>query len=383
MAVMTAAKIPVLQVVHGTDSPFLELSGRYAGVFGRDRFHVTTVFLTGAGSDKAEKLANSDRVIFLDLPSSALSGMKRRAIAPVAELCKVQDFALVIAQRYKALYVAWKVARHLSAPRILGVAHAFGVMDDWGRRFLFRRALRHTWLAGVSQAVADDLRQHCGASLSKHVVALPNCVDVAAIDKGLFPAVVARNVLDIPEEAFVFANVGRLHPDKDQLSLLEAFAQAAPAMPTACLLLVGEGRLQDRLQARIRELGLGQRVKLTGKVANVARCFAAFDAYVSTSDREPFGIVLNEAQAARLPVIAADCGGAAEVVADSGLLYSRREPQRLPALLQQVYAMSADERRALGERGRERLQAQFSLQAFARRFRALEVAAPLWEDPAP
>jgi hypothetical protein len=110
--------------------------------------------------------------------------------------------------------------------------------------------------------------------------------------------------------------------------------------------------------------------------------FAAFDAYVSTSDREPFGIVLNEAQAARVPVIAADCGGAGEVVADSGLLYSRAQPEQLDARLLQLYRMSADARRALGERGHARLQQEYSLAAFAERFKRLEAVQALWEHDA-
>src|SRR5690606_34950977 len=148
------------------------------------------------------------------------------------------------------------------------------------------------------------------------IVALPNCVDAAALTGGQLPKAIARKVLDLPEDAFVFGNVGRLHPDKDQPALLEAFARVAAEMPAACLLLVGGGRLQHALQARITELDLGQRVRLAGRVDQAWRFFAAFDAYVSSADREPFGLVLTEAQAARLPVIAADCGGAAEVVGD-------------------------------------------------------------------
>jgi hypothetical protein len=377
-----AVKIPILQIVHGTDSPFLELAGRYAGVFDRERFEVTTVFLTGADDARVQKLANSDRVLCLGLSSRDLAGMKRAAIKPVRELCLQTDYALIIAQRYKALYVAWQVAKHMSKPRVLGVAHAFGVMDSWGRRLLFRMHRQYTWLAGVSQSVADDMKADCGAGLADRIVSLPNCVDTAALDKGLFPKAVARNVLDLPEQAFVFGNVGRLHPDKDPLSLVDAFARAATDMPDACLVLIGEGRLRDPLQARIAALGLQSRVRLLGKVANAWRLFAAFDAYVSTSDREPFGIVLNEAQAARVPVIAADCGGAGEVVADSGLLYSRAQPEQLDARLLQLYRMSADARRALGERGHARLQQEYSLAAFAERFKRLEAVQALWEHDA-
>lgn len=368
-----AVRTPVLQLVHGTDSPFLELAGRYAAVFDREHFEVTTVFLTGADDARVQKLASSEHVICLQLSSRDLAGMKRAAIKPVRELCMKTDYALVIAQRYKALYVAWQVAKHLSTPRVLGVAHAFGVMDSWGRRMLFRMHREYTWIAGVSQAVADDLKSDCGIGLAEHITSLPNCVDVAALEKGIFPKAVARNVLDLPEQGFVFANVGRLHPDKDPLALLHAFAHVADEMPDACLVWLGDGRLRDELKAGIAALGLQQRVRLLGNVPGAWRLFAAFDVYVSSSDREPFGIVLNEAQAARIPVVAADCGGAGEVVGDSGLLYSRAEPEQLQQRLLQIYRMGIEERRALGEKGYARLQAEYSLPAFARRLRLLDV----------
>lgn len=367
--------IPVLQIVHGTNSPFLELAGLYARALTDVGCRVTTVFLCDADTEMARKTAASEDVHFLNLPASALSGLKGRAVAPVAELCRERDFALIVAHRYKPLFVAWRVARHLSQPRILGVMHALGVMAPQVRRRLFRWQRRKTWLAGVSQAVADDLRADLGTVADERVLALANAVDVGRLQKQLWPRAVVRKVLDVPDDAFVFANVGRLHPDKDQTALLEAFAQAVDTMPKAVLLLFGEGRLHENLQQRIQVLNLQQRVKLMGRVDQAARLFAAFDAYVSTSDREPFGIVLNEAQTAAVPIIAADCGGAAEVVADSGWLYSRQEPQQLAVLMQRLHDLPEAERQALGERGRERLKAVFSPPAFHQRLQALPPVA--------
>lgn len=75
-------------------------------------------------------------------------------------------------------------------------------------------------------------------------------------------------------------------------------------------------------------------------------------------------MVLTEAQAAKVPVIAADCGGAGEVVADSGFQFSRQEPHALSALLRKVYEMSADQRQEIGEQGYARLEQRFSIPAF-------------------
>lgn len=371
-------KTPVLQIVHGTDSPFLELAGHYAAAFERDVFSVTTVFLSGEDNARVRQLANSDEVFCLCLSSADLAGLKRTAVKAVRALCQQRAYQLIIAQRYKALYVAWQVARFLPAPRILGVAHAFGVMKPWGRRALFRRHRRYTWLAGVSRAVCDDLLAACPASLADHIVCLQNCVDSDRLVAGMLDRHAARRKLQLSQDSFVFANVGRLHPDKDQLSLLEAFGRVAQDMPNACLVLVGEGRLRVSLEARIRALALEKQVHLSGRIDDAWRLFRAFDVYVSSSDREPFGIVLNEAQAAAIPIIAADCGGAAEVLADTGCLYSRAGARQLDQALLRVYRMSEEERRVLGERGQARLLREYSRQAFAERLRQLAVVAPLF-----
>src|SRR5690606_10573236 len=104
----------------------------------------------------------------------------------------------------------------------------------------------------------------------------------------------------------MIANVGRLHPDKDQALLIRAFARIADRFPEADLWLVGRGRLEQPLRQLAAQLGVGERVKLPGFVAGVQNLYSAFDLYVSSSHREPFGMVLLEAMAAGVPVLASD-----------------------------------------------------------------------------
>src|SRR5690606_20813629 len=145
---------------------------------------------------------------------------------------------------------------------------------------------------------------------------------------------VAREHLGLPQDAWVVGNVGRLHPDKDQSTLICGFAQALPQLPTGSLLaIMGSGRLEASLKALAAELGVAEQVYFLGQVANGRRYFKAFDVFTLTSDHEPFGMVLLEAMAAGVPVIASDCGGAREVVVGVGSLFPLGNKECLAHLL--------------------------------------------------
>lgn len=353
----------VLQVMHAPKQPFLDLGRHYSAALESAGVLVTTVFLTGAQPPETESRVGSSEVIYLELPKKALRGMKIGAIREIARLCKRVRPRLIIAQRYKPFYVAL-LATSFSKIPVIGVAHAFNVMDLASRRLLFRLMARRAWMIGVSESVARDVVEYCGQSSASRVLALHNCVDVPELESALLGRAEARKRLGLPEAAFVFGNVGRLHKEKDPIGLLRAFAAVADGMPDAHLVYIGEGVLRMELEQTISDLGLQGQAHVLGPVPGAAALFRAFDVYVSNSDREPFGMVLTEAQAARVPIVAADCGGAGEVVAGSGLQFSRAEPHRLSQLLREVYGLSSSELQEIGAQGHVRLIERFSIPAF-------------------
>lgn len=362
----------VLQFCHGYDGPFLDCARQYAALFAGTRYKVCTVYLTGAPSAEVEAGSASDEVIFLDYSSRQVRGLKLRAIADFRRIAASRDFAVCIAHRFKPIYVALLG----SQLPVIGVHHAFG---DYKRRTrqlfanLFRKRLA---LLGVSDAVRDDMRACLPGWPGERIETLYNRIDIAAVQAEQVSREAARAHLGLPQSAWVVGNVGRLHPDKDQATLIRGFAQALPQLPAGSLLaIMGSGKLEASLKHLAAELGVTESVRFLGQVAGGRRYFQAFDLFALSSDHEPFGMVLLEAMAAGVPVIGTDCGGGREVVQGVGELFPLGDAAALAGALQRQ-AQSRD-LPALRERLQTHLQQRFSDAVVRERFWSLPLRAML------
>lgn len=101
----------------------------------------------------------------------------------------------------------------------------------------------------------------------------------------------------------VYLNVGRLHRQKNQSFLLDAFAEVAKTDPDATLLVVGTGELGADLKEKAHSHDLGERVRWLGARTDVAELYWAADVFLLPSLYEGFPFTLIEAQAAGLPCV--------------------------------------------------------------------------------
>ena len=356
-----AAQPWVLQFCHGYDGPFLDCARQYAALFQGTSYKVCTVYLTGEPSAAVERGSASDEVIFLGYDSRAVRGLKLGAMRRLREIVAGRDFRLCIAHRFKPIYIALLATR---LP-VIGVHHAFGVYSRPMRRWFINRFRSRLLLLGVSNAVRDEMRAQLPGWEAQRIETLYNRIDIAAVQAEQVSRAAAREALGLPQDAWVVGNVGRLHPDKDQATLIRGFAQALPQLPAGSLLaIMGSGRLEQSLRQLADELGVADRVRFLGQVPQGRRYFKAFDVFALSSDHEPFGMVLLEALAAGVPLIGTDCGGGREVVEGVGGLFPLGDA---PALARELVARVRADRPELERRLRER----FSDEAARAAFRAL------------
>jgi glycosyltransferase involved in cell wall biosynthesis len=154
-----------------------------------------------------------------------------------------------------------------------------------------------------------------------------------------------RRELGVPEGAPVFAFVARLFDGKGHADALHAFARVTRDVPSARLVIAGDGPLREPLSALVHELGLDERALLLGHRRDVPAILTASDVFVHPSREEPFGLSILEAMSAGLPPIAYREGGPAETIGEGGVLV---EPGDVPGLADAMTRLALD--RALRER---------------------------------
>ena len=316
----------VLQICHCYYPPFLDCARQYSRLFAGTEYKVVTVYLTGEPSEEVAKATCSDEVIFLGYKSSQLRGLKLKAIAEIRKILARGNFKFCIAHRSKPTYVAL-LASQLP---VISIHHNYDDFGRFTRRLLVNLIRKRLLLLGVSDSVRDEMR----ASLPKwphdQIETLYNRIDVAPVQSQFISKEAARTFLGLPQDSWIVGNVGRLHHDKDQSTLLRGFKKALPDLPASSLLVImGKGPLEKKLKQLAIDLGIAEKVVFTGNVPDGKKYFKAFDVFALTSDHEPFGMVLLEAMAAGLPLICSDCGGGAEVVRDVGQLFPLGDAEAL------------------------------------------------------
>lgn len=221
-----------------------------------------------------------------------------------------------------------------------------------------------------SQQVANSLRKRGLLSSEKSRV-IPNGVDIASLSAPTDERFRIRNQLGLAPTEFVWLAIGRLLPQKDYPTLLEAFQPLATA--PARLLIAGRGPLLDELQEQAQQLGIASQVTFLGVRDDIAALLAAADGFVLSSAWEGMPNVVMEALAAARPVVATQVGGVSELVetGKSGLLVPASDPGALSQGMQQLMRLSLERRQQMGLRGRDHVAAHYSLGAMADRWMAL------------
>lgn len=170
--------------------------------------------------------------------------------------------------------------------------------------------------------------------------------------KSFFPREVSR----------VVVAAGRLSPEKGFAVLVDAAAR----VPEAGFVLFGEGPERAALEARVAELGIGERFRLPGFTKELDKLLPWAHVLAQSSFTEGLPNVVLEASAAGVPVVATAVGGTPEVLADGETGYLV-PPNDAGAIAARVTQLLGDEalRQRMGERGRVRMRELFSFDAQA------------------
>jgi len=171
-----------------------------------------------------------------------------------------------------------------------------------------------TSVVAPSRSIARLIRER---GVITPVKEIPTGVDTGFFSKGQGKKF--REEFGIPRDALVIGHLGRLAPEKNLLFLARAISDSMADLPRLRFLVIGQGPSEDEIIRIFREKKLDDRLIMAGKqTGNRLRdAYHAMDLFVFASKSETQGMVITEAMAAGLPVIAIDAPGAREVVSNS------------------------------------------------------------------
>jgi glycosyltransferase involved in cell wall biosynthesis len=280
----------------------------------KDRF-LPVVALGGTGEKDADtgvlaqKLAEVGiRTIFIKSFMRDFSfGKDMKAVGELKEIFKKEKPDIVHLNSSKAGLMGAFAARLAGVPRIVFTAHGWPFREKrsiWGRAFLWAASYATGLLSNTVICVSKyDLKQ-AKKMPGVRAVCIYNGI---AMQMPFGSGEKIRSAF--PAGAKITGTVGELVKNKNQIALVEK-AKKDASMHVA---IVGEGEERTSLEAKIKEYGLENRVKLFGFMpAN--EVLKGFDAFALPSLKEGLPYVLLEAKAAGLPIVANRTGGVGEIL---------------------------------------------------------------------
>lgn len=273
--------------------------------------------------------------------------------------------------------LASRAAHPRSTAVVWNIRHSLDDLD--GETARVRAAIRSgRSLSGFPAAVVYNSKiaalQHESYGYSpKHRHVIPNGFDADLFAPSRESREWLRSELGVPQETMLVGHVGRFHPSKDHAGFLQAAREVLSLGREVHFVLAGQG--VDGSNPEFVRLTSGDAllppVHALGVRSDIPRIAAGLDLLVVSSVAEAFPNVLGEAMACGVPCVTTDVGDSAWIVGDTGLVVAPRSPEKLAAAIVEMLALSAAERRMLGERARARVMSEFSLARMAAEFEAL------------
>jgi len=216
-------------------------------------------------------------------------------------------------------------------------------------------------IVAPSPTIRELMRSY---NISTWTETLPNAIDLSRFQSAQPEA---RCSLGWPEQACVAMYAGRIGKEKNLDFWLRAFAAVARHHPEACCALVGDGPELVNLQRLARELRLGERVFFCGPVAyeDMPKYYAAADFFAISSTTEVKPLVVLEALASGLPVLAVSACGTQDTLTHDQDGWLTPEDQR--AFEQGWLALLDPERRGRLSAAARNTASEYSIQAYVRR----------------
>jgi glycosyltransferase involved in cell wall biosynthesis len=331
-------------------------------------------YLHGEDDGNNAMASLADQVIYLNLAKRKVTWRSPGTVQMIRDIIDSQEVDLLDLHMWRAMPIG-ALAAAFSRRKVASVAVFHGVKDHLSLRmkllyyFVLRRMDR---IVSVSEGGLADIRSLFWGIQEDKLRAIPNGLDLS-----LFQQAEAGDRAELFGDQLahrrIFITISRLAEKKNLDRLIQAVGQVNGDHPRLGLVIAGDGMLRRKLEARVKECGLDDRVIFLGYRKDVPALLKSADVYVIPSLREGLPRSLVEAMAAGKPVLASRINGHEEVVVDGphGRLFDPYSVDEMADGLRYFMGLDAASLRAQGDAAQAHVETHFNRDVMKARYRQL------------
>ena len=247
------------------------------------------------------------------------------------KVIKREKIDLLHCQGFLSSFLGYSLSKLTKTPYIITVQRL-----EENKGFLRKLVYKNAKVCIAASSAIKKYFEEIGCS---NIEIIPNGVELKRLQG--FDRQRSRDKLGIKNE-FLIMIIARLEKVKGIEYLIKALKQDELFTINYKLFIIGDGSERKNLERLVKNLGLQNRVKFFGEISNkkIPEHLAAADCFVLPSLREGFGIVILEAQAARVPVIGTNIGGIRDIIEDgkTGILVEPKNSEGIALTLIKIHS---------------------------------------------
>ncbi|MEN3294754.1 MAG: hypothetical protein V7642_4007 [Burkholderiales bacterium] len=361
----------ILHVITGLEVGGAEMAlYRLILEFRGSQYTHTVIALTSEGGMRPHFVESGIKLIVLDVRRSPISQILR-----LYRLVRALRPDIVHTWMYHADFFGGLAARIAGIRNVIWGLRTTDVDGGCARATALVRRL----CASLSRRVPHTIVCVAEAARRSHsligydtarMVVIGNGFDLSVLTSSQFERSQLRAQCGFDADDIVLGTLGRFNLDKDHANFVQAAGQLARRHDRLRFLMVGKDldRGNTDLMRWIDATGYADRFVLLGERADAAVCLSAMDIFCLSSRTEAFPNVVGEAMALGLPCVATDVGDVAVLMADTGVLVPKANPDALAQGVAQLLTLGPDYRKQMGERARERIRATYTMACVRQQF---------------
>jgi len=330
----------------------------------KERYKVIFIYLSGYGVEK-NLIKEAGYEVFYLSNLEMINAFRFSILFRLVKILKENNIDILHCHRHKPSFYGALAKRFAKTPVVLSHVHGLSRTRNIGRKllnsFLFKKFDK---IIGCAESVRNDILKNNPSIAQEKVIALENSVDLERFADVPITKIEAKSKLaDVPVEAFVYGTVARFGLYKGHSFLIKAFEKVRKQVPSARLILAGDGPLKEEIQEQAAKAGLDDSVHFLGRRDDIPKLLRAMDTFVLPSiGSEGMPLVILEAMAAGVPCIASSLSGIPEVInsSDVGFLVAPRDENALAEAMVTLANMPEEKLKDLTEKAKERIRKVFN-----------------------